>query len=278
MKKYLVLILFTFLATTVAVGQTNYQDVVYLKNGGIIRGVIIEQVPNKSIKIEKADRSIFVYLINEIDKITKEQINGKTFDDEEVSQNILPIKKGNILLGGNIGANYTSSKMESINYTNSITTYLLSFSPNIGYFFIDNLAIGITTSLEYNWSKSNYYTTGFSNPFWQTSKGDAYTIGIGPYAKYYFQNGFFTSIEALYLYKYLEDKQTQLENNITADNNQSTYEISPSFGYAFFLSQKVSLETSIKYQYDITDYNFEAGNAKLKNNGIYLNIGFQIFL
>lgn len=46
MKKYLAFLLFA-LMTTVSYGQNNYQDVVYLKNGSIIRGVIIEQVPKK---------------------------------------------------------------------------------------------------------------------------------------------------------------------------------------------------------------------------------------
>ena len=35
--------------TTPFFAQGNYQDVVYLKNGSIIRGIIIEQVPNVSI-------------------------------------------------------------------------------------------------------------------------------------------------------------------------------------------------------------------------------------
>lgn len=52
--------------------QQTYQDVVYLKNGGIIRGMIIEQIPNKSLKIETADKSVFVYQIDEIEKMTKE--------------------------------------------------------------------------------------------------------------------------------------------------------------------------------------------------------------
>jgi len=76
MKKYLALLLFA-LITTLSFGQSNYQDVVYLKNGSIIRGTIIEQVPNKSIKIETADRSVFVYQMDEIEKFTKEAIQGK---------------------------------------------------------------------------------------------------------------------------------------------------------------------------------------------------------
>ena len=49
-----------------------YQDVVYLKNGSIIRGMIIEQIPNKSIKIQTKDGNVFVFEMDEIEKITKE--------------------------------------------------------------------------------------------------------------------------------------------------------------------------------------------------------------
>ncbi|MEI7501123.1 MAG: hypothetical protein WCK84_11835 [Bacteroidota bacterium] len=45
---------------------------VYLKNGSIIRGTIIEQIPNESVRIETADKSVFVYRMNEISKIAKE--------------------------------------------------------------------------------------------------------------------------------------------------------------------------------------------------------------
>lgn len=77
MRKILTLILFVF-TTTLVFAQSNYQDVVYLKNGSIIRGIIIEQVPNKSIKIETLDRNIFVYQIDEIEKFTKEPYQGKS--------------------------------------------------------------------------------------------------------------------------------------------------------------------------------------------------------
>lgn len=50
------------------------QDVVYLKNGSVIRGVIIEQVPNVQVKIKTSDGSIFVFKMEEIDKMTKEEM------------------------------------------------------------------------------------------------------------------------------------------------------------------------------------------------------------
>jgi len=54
--------------------KKEYQDVVYLKNGSIIRGMIIEQIPNKTLKIQTKDRSVFVYKYDEIEKITKELV------------------------------------------------------------------------------------------------------------------------------------------------------------------------------------------------------------
>lgn len=52
--------------------QEQMQDVVYLKNGGIIRGIIIEQIPGKSIKIQTRDGNVFVHQLDEVERITKE--------------------------------------------------------------------------------------------------------------------------------------------------------------------------------------------------------------
>ena len=71
MRKVILINLFFLLAFS-SFGQGNYQDVVHLKNGSIIRGIIIEQIPNKSIKIETADKSMFVFGLEDIEKITKE--------------------------------------------------------------------------------------------------------------------------------------------------------------------------------------------------------------
>ena len=48
-------------------------DVVRLKNGDVIKGVIIETIPNKAIKIETTDGRIIVYTFDEIEKMTKEK-------------------------------------------------------------------------------------------------------------------------------------------------------------------------------------------------------------
>ncbi|QQS72492.1 MAG: hypothetical protein IPP95_15195 [Flavobacteriales bacterium] len=47
----------------------EWQDVVYLKNGSVIRGMVIEQVPNVSLKIGTADGSVFVYAMDQVEKM-----------------------------------------------------------------------------------------------------------------------------------------------------------------------------------------------------------------
>lgn len=89
MKKFTTFLLFVLIAT-ISFAQSNYQDVVYLKNGSIIRGVIIEQIPNTSIKVETTDKSVFVYQMDEIEKLTKEPYVRKT----SFKPNGIGLKKG----------------------------------------------------------------------------------------------------------------------------------------------------------------------------------------
>lgn len=74
MKKLFVLSVLSFIGifSNINAQIQNLEEVVYLKNGSIIRGIIIEQVPNESLKIQTKDGSVFFYQIDEIEKITKE--------------------------------------------------------------------------------------------------------------------------------------------------------------------------------------------------------------
>ena len=52
--------------------QQQLEDVVYLKDGSIYRGVIIEQVPNESLKIQIMGGSIIAVPMTNVSKMTKE--------------------------------------------------------------------------------------------------------------------------------------------------------------------------------------------------------------
>lgn len=67
-RSFVVIILNFFLLSIYAQEST---ETVYLKNGSIIYGRIIEEIPDVSIKIKTADGNIFMYNYSDIDKIIK---------------------------------------------------------------------------------------------------------------------------------------------------------------------------------------------------------------
>ena len=75
MKKFmafLLLVVSLCFCVSQMLAQTATRDVVHLKNGSIIKGTIIELIPNATVKIQTADGSLFVYTMSEIEKIEKE--------------------------------------------------------------------------------------------------------------------------------------------------------------------------------------------------------------
>jgi hypothetical protein len=60
------------LSVTALIAQTK--DVVHLKNGSVIKGSILEMIPDKTIKIQTTDGNIFVYNMSEVEKISKEAV------------------------------------------------------------------------------------------------------------------------------------------------------------------------------------------------------------
>ena len=76
MQRFILLTCLTaFVMTSPAFAQ-QMEDVVHLKNGGLIRGIIIEQIPGESLKIKTRDGNVFVYAMDEVAKMSKEPVMG----------------------------------------------------------------------------------------------------------------------------------------------------------------------------------------------------------
>lgn len=69
----LIIILGMISSPETVAAQSETEDVIYLTNGSILRGEILE-INNKTVKIETAGRNVFVVQMNEVDEITKEEI------------------------------------------------------------------------------------------------------------------------------------------------------------------------------------------------------------
>lgn len=93
--------------------QSAMEDVVYLKNGGILRGSVLEQVPGETLKIETIGRNVFVVQMADVARIAKEPVAPATasapmptptLDTREKTAD-LPAsdKKISIIVEGNVG-------------------------------------------------------------------------------------------------------------------------------------------------------------------------------
>lgn len=69
MKKLLFLVV--MLIASMSVFSRTSPETVYLKNGSIINGEIIEYQPDKQVKILTADNSVFVCNVEDIEKVTR---------------------------------------------------------------------------------------------------------------------------------------------------------------------------------------------------------------
>lgn len=169
MKKVLSLLTFVvvMLLSCNVFAQSDYQDVVYLKNGSVIRGIIIEQVPNVSIKIQTADRNIFVYNISEVEKITKE---------------LLPTKPKFVGMKtdcyrGSIEAGY------AIGMTKDYGVDRLVINTSHGYQLDHHSYFGVGIGLHHYFHSKGYYLDSHSNvfPIFADFKGTFLQSRVSPF-------------------------------------------------------------------------------------------------
>lgn len=74
MKNKITVLLFMLSFSLLSFSQTigDYVDVVYLNNGTVVKGVIVEQVPGQSVKIMTPNGTEYTYAIQEISRFTRE--------------------------------------------------------------------------------------------------------------------------------------------------------------------------------------------------------------
>ncbi len=166
------------------------------------------------------------------------------------SQEKKPITEGNIILSGSGTIQSYHSETTTGTSLTKTSLFSLNLSPGVGYFIIDNLAIGGNLTVSYYKQGLNKY----------------YTLGLGPWARYYFNNGIFVKGETNFV----------IFNGLGSNNSrQRSYSITPGVGYAFFLNEKVSLEPCLSYIYSHTHY-ADAVNERMNN--LQLEVRFSIFL
>jgi Outer membrane protein beta-barrel domain len=150
-------------------------------------------------------------------------------------------QQGDWMVGGNFRLNTSDNNTQ------------IAFTPNVGAFVIDNLALGGNINLSYSKSGNNKYTS----------------FGFGPFARYYFttQNQTVRPI-VQGSFSYLSTK-SKIGNTTSSTNTGSNYFIGG--GAAMFISNNVSIDALMGY--DHTKYKSFNGSG-----GFAFNIGFQVYI
>lgn len=157
---------------------SSAKEVVYLKNGSIIKGDIVEIVPNKTLTVETADGSSFVCNYDDIDKITREKTENnevKATPEPKQGNKLSPLKRG---YSAQINSDFfASSHMIGPTIT---TVHGFRFNPKI--------SIGLGTGFRFDAFADDFAIPVFANvrydildrkisPFMAANSGIA--IGIG---------------------------------------------------------------------------------------------------
>jgi len=93
--------------------QAGSQDVIYLKNGNIVRGTITERIPGERVTIETRDGSVFTFKFEEIERITREKARGGERGGEPTRARSAAsgdyMSKGRTYVGPSVGFSFLGS-------------------------------------------------------------------------------------------------------------------------------------------------------------------------
>jgi outer membrane protein len=172
-------------------------------------------------------------------------------------------EKGNKLVGGSLGADFTTdkTKVDGTTYTNGRNVNF-SFDPQVAYFVINNLAVG--------------GALGFSTESYKEDDSDYKSVDneitIQPVARYYLSQGIF--FQGNFIVGSAKNKVTD-----NGDTDETKYNVSGwslSAGYAYFLNDHVAIEPQLGYSGK--GYKNKENDVKYVDNGLYIRVGFQIYL
>lgn len=240
MKKIFISILLISLSLS-TFSQSNYRDIVHLKNGSVIKGIIIEQVPNKQIKIETADGSVFVYNMNEIEKMSKEKVMEQPYRGKNSDENFTTAtSKGSVVLSGSSNLSFSSVSPDEGDSENQFV-----IKTSFGNFVTDNFAVGATLNYEDYESASSFL--------------------LGPTLRYYFgTSNIKPFIQGEYLFGNIK-----YDDYYDDDEKFDVNAFAIGGGAAFFLNQHISIDLSISYN----TMSIEDDDS----NGIAIDAGISVY-
>lgn len=134
MKKLFTLLFALLMIGAAAFAQGNFEDVVYLKDGTIMRGIIVETIPDVSIKIKDNTGNTYFYKMADIHRMTREEAK------------VVKKERGGDFGFGNkgFGASYEIGTAAYIEGFPALSAVLVH-----GYRFSNEIFVGVGTGVDF---------------------------------------------------------------------------------------------------------------------------------
>jgi hypothetical protein len=192
------------------------------------------------------------------------------------SSSLAQTSKGTFLLGGSLGfssghtttvSNFSGSRKEKQS--------TISLDPNVSYFVIDRLNLGVVTPFLYRWYK----------PDVSDQKTTYTSYSIGPLIRYYFPLGTHWAIfpEASYSYGWTVTKGNSY-SYVSGSYGPRTFRgnarnLQGGLGLVYFLNPNIGVEGKFRYQSMRDTYNrSDLGLDHADNHAFDFTIGLQVYL
>ncbi len=256
MKKLLLLLALLMGISFYGMAQ-NYTEVVYLKNGSIIRGLIIEQVPNKSLKIQTSDGSVFSYTIDEVEKITKEGYYKQPKQTKPVKEYRHPGESVQVRPSRQAKVS-RSSRQDSFERP-SLRGYKGFVETGYAFDISDSNADRIDVSTTHGYQFNNYLFVGGGAGVSYYSDADLYSVPV------------FASFRANFMNKRITPFADTTAGYSVGDVEGAF--ATAGIGVRFGLARKMALNLKVEYVYQEygDDYYYNSGSA----SNIGIKLGFE---
>lgn len=249
MKKTILLLIVMLLGAVSASFAQNNIDLLYLKSGSIIRGQVLEQIPNKTVKIQMYDGSIYVYNMSHVLKIVKDTSRKKLpatksskYDDTFVENDRYPKRNNSHSLKGYKGfieSGYSFGDEERF-----------EFNTSHGYQFNNYLFLGGGVGLHYYPNGISSYDECTLVPIFVNFRANFINKKITPFA--------------------------DVKSGYSVGDFEGFY-ASAGIGARFTLARKMALSIMVSYSYqEYEDYYYDYYDYETYyTDGIGVKIGFE---
>ena len=117
-----------FAATSVLFAQNAKERIVYLKDGSVVKGIIIEQITNESLKIQTIDGSVYSFLIDDIEKVAKGNLQPDNLDITRWTPSDISGYRGFADIGYTAGIGDVTHRIDRAEF---VTSHGYQFNPHL---------------------------------------------------------------------------------------------------------------------------------------------------